>query len=53
MKSGKGAFNGKRPAKAERVMYLHTGQEDNAEFIGLWTHEGATRGQFKQCHEKK
>jgi hypothetical protein len=53
MKSGKGAFNGKRPAKAERVMYLHTGKEDEAEFIGLWTHEGADKGQFKQCHEKK
>ncbi|KAH4859887.1 hypothetical protein HBH70_012500 [Parastagonospora nodorum] len=52
MKNGKGAFNGQRPAKPERVMYLHSGDSDDAEFIGLWTHEGAAKGQFLQCREK-
>ncbi|KAH7408670.1 hypothetical protein DE146DRAFT_733760 [Phaeosphaeria sp. MPI-PUGE-AT-0046c] len=52
MKNGK-AFNGRTAAKPERVMYLHTGKEDEAEFIGLWTHEGAEKGQYLACNEKK
>ncbi|KAI0134571.1 hypothetical protein BJ170DRAFT_205328 [Xylariales sp. AK1849] len=51
MKNGKGAYNGKRPPKPERVMYLHDKGSNTATYVGLWTHEGAEKGQYKQCVE--
>ena len=53
MKTGKSAWNGSRPPKDERVMYLHKDKEDDATFIGLWTHAGAETGQYQQCFEKE
>lgn len=52
MKNGKSAYSGSRPPKDERVMYLHKDKDDDATFIGLWTHAGAETGQYQQCHEK-
>ncbi|KAI6088354.1 hypothetical protein F4821DRAFT_277319 [Hypoxylon rubiginosum] len=51
MKNGKSAYNGARKPKPERVMYTHDKGSDEATYVGLWTHEGASTGQYKQCVE--
>ncbi|KAH7074147.1 hypothetical protein FB567DRAFT_536874 [Paraphoma chrysanthemicola] len=44
-------FTGGSPTSDARVVYQHTVDDDDATFIGVWSHAGRKDGKFEKCKE--